>query len=155
MKKVLLSMMFCFGVGLAMMASPAQGADDDNLGSNEQAVTAVSDRPAAPVHHGRDLIQFKFKVKKNFDYSKLKAPECLQLGLNAIVPTNPNKHGVQSVRTQAEENSKVGKTPWGNNPGSQSSNPNDGGKDPHGNTNDWRNQPVTEGTGHTHPTSTY
>ena len=30
MKKLMLSMMFCIGVGLAMMASPAQGCSDDN-----------------------------------------------------------------------------------------------------------------------------
>ena len=67
-------MMFCVGVALAMTASPADMCDDDNAAhGNVQPVTAFSDLPTAPVNHGR----FKFKVKKNIDFSKLKDPNAL------------------------------------------------------------------------------
>ena len=76
MKKLILSMLFCVGVGLSMMASPAQVCGDDNGGGKSiKSITRLADRNEAAVHHGRDIIKHEVKVKKNVDYSKVKAPK--------------------------------------------------------------------------------
>ena len=163
MKKILLSMLFFFGAGLAMMASPAPGSDDDNQSCNDQAVAAASDRPIAPVHHGLGLIKFEVKVKKNLDYSKLKAPKSVLPDFPSQPDAHPsNCYGGSGTQAHQHANSysKVGKHPLGR-PGVMVVDLSDfdpSGFDPSGAGSDgtrrWHNNPTTETTGHNGTTAT-
>lgn len=79
MKKVILSALFCFGVGLTLMGSPAQVSDDNNTQSGRNgSVTAVTDQPQNPIHHGNGRIKYEF-TKKTIDPSKFSAPKMMKL----------------------------------------------------------------------------
>ena len=71
-----------------MMGSPAQVSDDIAGGKNSTAVQSVSATPVAPIHHGRGLIKYEWKVKK-MDASKLNSPKRMnskaqRLSLNTL-----------------------------------------------------------------------
>lgn len=71
MKKLLLSLLLCLGVGFAMMGSPAQVGDDCNGNKGGTAVKSLTKRPLSPIHQGRDYINHELKVKK-IDATKVK-----------------------------------------------------------------------------------
>lgn len=73
MKKLILSMLFCFGVGLALMASPAQVPGDEITGggSRVQSVTHVSGQSAGTKDAGRKS-KLSLKIKKIIDSAKPK-----------------------------------------------------------------------------------
>lgn len=68
MKKLILSIMLCFGVGLAMMGSPAQVPDDntsqgESRSSCKGKVTVVAARPQVAVHHSTGGLKYVFTRK--------------------------------------------------------------------------------------------
>lgn len=74
MKKLMIAFLCCFGVGLAMMASPAQVSDDDITvdAKNKTAVqTSVSERNGVSTHQAP--VRIKYKFKKVIDFSNLKS----------------------------------------------------------------------------------
>ena len=75
MKKMMFAFLCCFGVGLTMMANPAQVSDDniDVDAKNTTAVqTNVSERNDVSVH--QTPIRIKYQLKKKIDFSKLNGP---------------------------------------------------------------------------------
>lgn len=82
MKKVIVSILFCSGVGLALMADPAQVFDDDSSNTVSSRVSdekstrgIVSEEPLAPIAKERGLI--KFETHKTIDPSWLNTPKLL------------------------------------------------------------------------------
>lgn len=59
MKKLILSMLLCFGVGLAMQASPSQVCGDDNAGNGKrvQKVTHVLNKAKTTDRHASDAVK--------------------------------------------------------------------------------------------------
>ena len=79
MKKIILSILFCTGVGFTMMGSPARVGDDDspaNVKGESAAltVTTLDEKPVVPVKPCNGLIKHPWKVKK-INVTKLKAPK--------------------------------------------------------------------------------
>ncbi len=77
MKKIILSILFCLGVGFTMMGSPARVGDDDspaNVKGESAAltVTTLDEKPVVPVKPCNGLIKHPWKVKK-INVTKLKA----------------------------------------------------------------------------------
>lgn len=75
MKKLMLSMMFCIGVGLAMMASPAQGCGDDNTvkGDRIQSVTRVLNQERVRILYDRNAVKHDIMKRQA---TERKAPNC-------------------------------------------------------------------------------
>lgn len=81
MKKLILFILLCFGVGMTMMGSPAQLSDDDNSqvvsnsGSNG-SVTVVPENFQKPIHGSNG--RFKYEVSKKIDISKFSTPKIMK-----------------------------------------------------------------------------
>ena len=84
MKKLMIAIVCSIGVGLAMMASPAQVCDDDNAIA-AQGGNSVHSVIGKPVTHGRNLIKHEWKMKK-IDFSKVNAPRHIGYGLGSTDP---------------------------------------------------------------------
>ena len=79
--------MFCCGVGLTMMGSPAQVNDDDNaqnnavvsnsesISSTNGSMAVVHEQPNKTTHYGH--FGLKHECKKRIDVSKFNAPKRL------------------------------------------------------------------------------
>jgi hypothetical protein len=83
MKKLMIAFLCCFGVGLAMMASPAQVSDDDITvdAKNKTAVqTSVSERNGVSTH--QTPLRIKHEFKKVIDFSNLKS--------SPVIPQRPD-----------------------------------------------------------------
>lgn len=63
MKQLVLSIVMCWGVGMAAMAAPAQVSGDDNL-PVRNTVTTVQQQTLNRTHSGRPLIKHALRVKK-------------------------------------------------------------------------------------------
>lgn len=84
MKKVIVSFLLCFGVGLTLMGGPVQVSDDNNTqvvnySERNGPVTTVADQPQNPVHHGNGRIKYEFK-KMVISPSTLSAPKIMIIG---------------------------------------------------------------------------
>lgn len=92
MKKLMIAFLCCFGVGLTMMASPAQVSDDDITvdAKNKTAVqTNVSERNNAST---RQLIKHEWKMKK-VDFSKMNGPRRISVHGIPLRPFGPAQRG--------------------------------------------------------------
>ena len=77
MKKVMLSMLLSFGVGLTLMGNPAQVSDDNNAQAvNHSSVTAVTVQPQNPVRKTDGRIKYELPGKA-INPSKLSAPKLM------------------------------------------------------------------------------
>ena len=77
MKKVVLSMLLSFGVGLSLMASPAQVSDDNNAQVvNHSSVTAVTVQPQNHAQKTDGRIKYELP-RKAINPSKLSAPKLM------------------------------------------------------------------------------
>ena len=82
MKKVILSVLLCFGVGLTLMGSPAQVPDDNNPQAvSKSSVTAVTVQPQNPAPKTNGRIKYELPGKV-INPSKLSAPKMM-------VPSSP------------------------------------------------------------------
>lgn len=80
MKKVVLSILLSFGVGLTLMGNPAQVTDDNNPHAGRNgSEAAITNKPQNPVHRGNGSIKYEF-TKKTIDPSKLTAPKLMRIG---------------------------------------------------------------------------
>lgn len=82
MKKVIVSILFCSGVGLALMANPAQVFDDDSsntvssrISDEKSSIVNASEITQGPVAQERGLI--KFETHNTIDPSWLNTPKLL------------------------------------------------------------------------------
>lgn len=75
MKKILLLMMFCLGMGLSVAASPAQACDDDNAGDGSKMtkVTHPTGCKVLSIRFNRDSLSIQVK-KRKFSYTKQNEP---------------------------------------------------------------------------------
>ncbi len=84
MKKLMIAFVCSIGVGLAMMASPAQVCDDNNAVA-AQGGNSVHSVIGKSVTHGRNLIKHEWKMKK-IDFSKVNAPRRIGYGWGSSDP---------------------------------------------------------------------
>ena len=112
MKKLMLSMMFCIGVGMAMMASPAQGCGDDNTVKSDriQSATRVLNQEKARILYDRNAVKHDIMKRQA---SERKAPK-----RGNSVKQNGNATSLGNLRAQLDAtacdpgaNSRVGKGP--------------------------------------------
>ena len=63
MKQLVLSIVMCWGVGMAAMAAPAQVSGDDNLPTRSE-VTSIHKRPLLSIRPVEDIAKHKAKLRK-------------------------------------------------------------------------------------------
>lgn len=89
MKKLILSVMLCFGVGFTLMGSPAQVSDDNNPQTTSEKVSSVSLKKIGAISGPRvgAIARECGEVKKEFTQNEI----------------NPSKHPAHMMRTRGDQ----------------------------------------------------